>query len=225
MATMGGFRGGGGLDASFLIDVYLAGGVQALSTLTAEGRPLFVTPAVLRELQSFNTTPGVGQAIANWISSNNSVVVVNYEDSATRRLAELEQTDPDSVTQEMRDAVARNAGERGMLELATGREVEIVEPGRIVLGDAIDRSVLDAAGIADGSDFVVYTSDRDLTNWMNNSTQGTDLDRISSQNGFSSEPVDSRHWIEFLARDGGFEPSRAVVELHGTCRECRGEGK
>ncbi|MEM6848787.1 MAG: transcriptional repressor [Pseudomonadota bacterium] len=45
-----------------------------------------------------------------------------------------------------------------------------------------------------------------------------DCGRVSEHTG---EAITAQ--LTAAARDGGFEPSRAVVELHGTCRDCRGQ--
>ena len=177
------------LDTGFLIDLWLVGQEEALDALKnrLDDGIAFTTNVVLEELDNFKKADISG--LIDWVSDPDNVKIVEYTDSITKA-AEL------SEDQARIDAARTNAGERGLLELTSGKEVTFFGNGRVELGGDVPeaKTALWQAGVPD-TESVLLSSDRKFTGAIVNST--------TKQAGFSKfglvdAPVDSKDFTNAL---------------------------
>lgn len=148
-------------DATFLIDTFIAGGKQALDKLKQLPGSIVATEEILAEIErnlgkvlagAKDIPSGYGTQIADlvpWLRSN--ATIINYVDSVTETLraaakaAEALPIDTPNKAQIIAAArkaledAAKDAGERALLELSSGKAIKI-ENGQVRVGAALPRA-------------------------------------------------------------------------------------
>ncbi|WP_244593369.1 hypothetical protein [Rhodoblastus acidophilus] len=163
-------------DTSYLIDIFLSGGTQALDAMRdkLQGR-IVLSSQVFYELERF-TTSNIG-GLLNWVQNSANATIINYTPSALadaeRALAAGISSGASNLQQLLQDVkTARdNAGEASILELLTGKKVTIVG-GQITIQTssplALAQTAMQDAGISGTS--VLFMDDNAAIQALKNST-------------------------------------------------------
>jgi hypothetical protein len=183
------------LDTGFLIDLWIAGGVEALDALKTQldDGVIFYSDTIKSELTNFTSTDISG--LLTWIENPDNAKFVDYTDSI---LATAVKTGDDAAI----DAARANAGERALIELTSGREVVSFGNGRIELGDDLPmaKAARAAAGIPDGPSVIMTSDSKFKTAVLSSTTKQAGFSKF----GLADAPIDSKDFSMILL-DRGFD--------------------